>query len=278
MHPLGVHSHLFRGCAATVAAEVCRHGLACVQLTPSFPRLSFHEPGQITPDRCRRAAEPFLAAGLRLAALSGGGHLLDPNLDRRHQHIVRWHALIRHCRDFGTDRVATETGSLSTASPWLPHPPNRTAEAWSELCLIVREGLRRAADAGVTLLFKPGGTHVLATVADALRLSDELDHPNLAFVLDPATFLLDSRPEELAGETARLVELLGPRAPLVHVKDLRFDGTGPSTPRAGRGVLDFGLFFGALQRFQPAAPVILEHLRPTEVVATRAYLEPFLTA
>src|SRR5262249_48578588 len=159
--------------------------------------------------------------------------------DRRHRHVVRWHALVRHCRDFGADRVVTETGSLSPASPWAPHPPNRTDAAWTELQLIVREALRVAADHGVTLLLKPGGAHVLATAADALGLRAALDAPRLAFVLDPATFLLDCLPEDLGQEVVRLADALGPFAPVVHAKDLRPDAGHAATPRAGRGLLDY---------------------------------------
>src|SRR5437762_11324336 len=110
---LGVHSHLFRGSPTAVADACRRHGLAGVQLTPGFPGLTFHEPGQITPARCRQVVEPFLAAGLRIACLSGYTNLMDPDLERRHRGIIRLHALLRHGRDFGTERVVTETGTLS---------------------------------------------------------------------------------------------------------------------------------------------------------------------
>src|SRR5437879_887313 len=171
---LGAPSHLFRGSPAAVAAAFRQQGLTCVQLTPNFPGLGFHEPGAITPERCRRAADPFRAAGITVACLAGYIHLMDADLDRRHRGIVRLHTLIRHCRDFGTERILTETGSLCPSSPWMPHPPNRSHEAWLELRLIVAEALQVAADHGVTLLLKPGNTHVLAAVEDALRLRAEL--------------------------------------------------------------------------------------------------------
>src|SRR5262249_42166752 len=135
MHPLGVHSHLFRGTPAAVAAAVRQHGLDCVQLTPSFPGLSFHDPGQITPERCRRApaktppapprraAPPSPGAGIGAASLPAATTFLDPDVDRRHRGLMRLHALLRHCRDFGTPFAVTETGSLNPLSPWMPYPP-----------------------------------------------------------------------------------------------------------------------------------------------------------
>ena len=274
-HLFGVPSHLFRGPPAEAARELCRHGLTCVQLTPNFPGLRFQEPGLITPERCRLAAEPFRAAGIQVACLSGVVPLLDPDLDRRHRGIVRLHRLVRHCRDFGTDRLVTETGSLSPHSPWAPFPPNRSREAWLELGLILAEVLRVAADHGVTLLLKPDKDHVFSSAEDAVRLRQELPHPPLNFIMDPAHFLAECDPAELGPELDRLFERLGPWSPVVHLKDLRFTAGGVAMPRAGRGVLDLGRLGRLLRRHQPAAPIILEHLRPDEVGQTRAHVERF---
>jgi sugar phosphate isomerase/epimerase len=271
-----VASHLFRGSPAEVAAVCRRHGLTCVQLAPNFPGLSFYQPGDVTPERCRRAAEPFAQQGIAVACLWGSANLLDPDLDRRHRGIVRLHALLRHCRDFGTESLVTEAGSLNPLSPWEPFPENRSPEAWTELRLILAEALRVAADAGVTLLLKAEAGHVLATLDDALRLRDELPHPSLGFVLDPVNYLLASPPGELGPVLERLVEQLGPRAPVVHAKDIAFGPDGVTAPRAGGGVLDYGLFLRLLDRHQPRAPIILEHLCPHEVPEAVAYLRRHL--
>jgi sugar phosphate isomerase/epimerase len=275
-HPVGVLSHLFRGSPAAVAEALRRHRLTCVQLTPSFPGLRFDQPEQITSERCRQAAEPFQAAGLSIACLSGYTNLMDPNRHRRQRGLERLHALIRHCRDFGTDLLVTETGSLSPKSPWAPYPPNRTREAWVELVEILSVALRVAADHGVTVLLKPENTHLLAYVEDAVRLREELDHPSLGFVMDPANFLLESSPAELDRQLEELIERLAPWTPVVHAKDLRFGRYGASTPRAGQGGLNYRLFLRCLRRYRPEVPIILEHLRVEEIEETRKYLESML--
>jgi sugar phosphate isomerase/epimerase len=269
---LGAPSHLFRGSPAAVAEALRQQGLTCVQLTPNFPGLSFHEPGAITPERCRHAADAFRTAGVAIACLSGYIHLMDADLEHRHRGIVRLHALIRHCRDFGTTRIVTETGSLC---PGIVHPPNRSQETWIELRLIVAEALRVAADHGVTVLLKPGSTHVLAAVEDAVRLREELPFANLGFVMDPACFLLESPPCAWRDELERLFERLGPWAPLLHAKDLRCVGEERTTPRVGLGNLDYGLILRLLRRYQPEAPIILENLRPEEVAPAKAFIERF---
>jgi sugar phosphate isomerase/epimerase len=264
MHPLGVHSHLFRGSPAAVAAAVRRHGLSCVQLSPGFPGLAFHDPGHITAERCRQVGQALRDAGVRVVGVSAGVHLAEPDLDRRHRGILRWHQLICHCREFGTFFVVAETGGVEAAG----------AEAgWAELCIILEEALRLAAEYGVTLLLKPGGSHLLATAADAVRLRGEVAHPNLGFVMDAATFALGCPPDEIDTHLAWVCARLGPCSPVVHAKDLRHEPQGVTLPRVGRGVLDYGRFLKLMRTYQPAAPVILEHLRTDELAEAKSYLE-----
>ena len=74
----------------------------------------------------------------------------------------------------------------------------------------------------------------------------------------------------------RLVEQLGPWAPVVHAKDIRFEPGGVTVPPAGGGVLDYGLFLRLLDRHQPRAPIILEHLCPQEVADAVAHVRRHL--
>jgi sugar phosphate isomerase/epimerase len=270
---LGVMSHLFRGTPAAVAAALVQHGLNCVQLSPSFPGLRFQEPHEIVAERCRQAAEPFHQANIAVACLSANAHLMDPDLDRRHRGIVRLHALIGQCRAFGTAYLVTETGSLNPESPWVHHPPNRTREAWAELRTIVAEAQTEGGRHGVTLLLKPGPTHVLATVDDAVRLREELPGANLGFILDPAGFLWDSPADQLQANLDRLIERLGQWTPILHAKDLQYGaGGGVSMPRVGRGVLEYGRLLRSLQRYQANPPIILEHVRPEELPEAIQYM------
>lgn len=262
MHPIGVHSHLYRGAPEVVADTLRAAGLTCVQLTPNFPGLAFNDLDEITPERCRLAAAPFLALGIEIAALSSNVRLLEPDLDQRHRGVMRWHRLIRHCRDFGTSSLTVESGR-----------PPETSEGWHELCRILEEGLRLAEAARIQLLVKASLGQALAGYADLLRLREAVPHPCLAFVFDPACWLAQTAPERRDTELLEAASRLGPYAPLMHAKDLRVDERGVALPRAGSGALDYGRILQLLKRVQPAAPIILDHVRPHEVAATRRWLE-----
>jgi sugar phosphate isomerase/epimerase len=272
---LGVHSQLFRGTPAAVARSVVEHDLNCVQLTPNFPDLHFDDPGQFTQERCRRAAEPFQAAGIRIVVLSASTHLLDSDLDRRHRALLRFHAMIRHCREFGTEYLVAETGDLGVENA-RPRSDSRRSDAWQELRSILKGTLALATDHGITLLLKPGNSHLLATVDDAIRLQDELRHPSLGFVMDPAEFLMEQEPAHWSAELNRLFEHLDARCPVLHVKDLGFDDGRVVTPRVGRGLLDYRYILQTYRRSQKRTTVILEHVRPQEVAVAKSYLEACL--
>jgi sugar phosphate isomerase/epimerase len=275
MNRVGAHSHLFRGPPGVVAASVHRHGLTCVQLTPSFPHLHFNEPGEMTTDRCRRAAEPFLELGIEIVGLSGGHRLLDPEVDRRHPAIVRLHALIRHSRDFGTRSVILNLGNWERSNRSDSMDPE-TPSRWLEARCVIAEALRVAEDHGVELLLKPDHRQGTSWQAGIGRILGEAASAGVRFVMDPANYLVNSVPEHLARDVRGLCEELGPLAPLVHAKDLCFGPGGITTPRAGRGSFDYAVFFRLYRRYQPEAPVILEHLSPGEIEETRAYMESCL--
>jgi sugar phosphate isomerase/epimerase len=258
-----------------VAASVRDHGLTCVQLTPSFPHLRFDEPGQVTADRCRRAAEPFMESGLQIAALSGGENVLAPEVDRRHPAIVRLHALIRHSHDFSTCRVVLNLGNWES-SDHFDSMPLETPARWPEVRCIIAEALRVADDHGVQLLLKPDRCQRSSWHASIRRILGEVTSPNVRFVMDPADYLANSLLEDVACDVQRLCKELGPMAPLVHAKDLSFGSSGITTPRAGRGSFDYADFFHIYRSYQPEAPVILEHLRPGEIEETLSYIESCL--
>jgi sugar phosphate isomerase/epimerase len=276
MNLIGVHSNLLHGPAPAVAQELRRHGLACVELTPGFPGLRFEAPVDIAPSRCRQAAEPFIEAGLAVAAVRCTADLTDPDLGRRHAGIVRCHALIRHCRDFGTPDLVIEAHRPQPSAPGEGGGPAPRAETFAELLVILRQAARLASDHGVSLHLRPGPGRYPTSIQEAGRMLEEVRQPSLKFVMDPASFLAAARPESLTQEVRRLCEQLAPSCPLAHAKDLRFTNGELSTPRLGQGVLDYREFFRLYRPVQPDAPVILEHVRPEELEDTRAYLERLL--
>src|SRR5262249_14008517 len=97
-------------------------------------------------------------------------------------------------------------------------------------------------------------------------------HPRLGFILDPANTVLTQDCLVLKETLERVVEQLAPLAPIVHAKDVAVEGASVTTPRAGKGILDYAHFFRLLRHHPPSPSVILEHLRPEEVSEARMFM------
>ena len=80
---------------------------------------------------------------------------------------------------------------------------------------------------------------------------------------------------DVPGHLERIFRVIGPHAPVAHAKDVIYRNGEIDTPRAGTGALDYPTFARLMQQYQPNAPLILEHLRESEVPETVAYARRF---
>jgi L-ribulose-5-phosphate 3-epimerase len=266
MNRLGIFPDVFAGEHREQAKRTRAAGLACVHLRP---------PAELTPAACRAAAEAFRSEGVEVAAVAGYVNLVNPDLARREAGVARLHRLIELCPEFGTPYLATETGSLNPDSEWADHPANHTEAAWQVLLPILREAVRRCEDAGVTLLIEGYVQNVVAAVSDCRRLREEIPSPNLGFMLDPNNLFEESDMADVPAHLERIFAAIGPYAPVAHAKDVVYRDGQIDTPRAGTGALDYPTFARLMQQYQPDAPLVLEHLRESEVPETVAYVRRF---
>src|SRR5262249_18376983 len=146
------------------------------------------------------------------------------------------------------------------------HPDNDTPEAWHDLLLSMREAVRMAEDAGVTLAFEPEVANVVDSAQKGRRLLDEVASPRLKVVMDAANLFH-------AGELARMhavldeaFALLGPEIVLAHAKDLSRDGEA-GHEAAGTGVLDYDYYLARLRAVGFDGPLILHSLTEAQVDA-----------
>lgn len=249
--PLGIHSRLFRGTAADVARAAAAAGVDCVALTPSFPGLRFDAPADFTSQRAATVAAAFTEAGVRVAELICPGDLLDADLGRRHATVLRLHASIRSCRDFGSAYVVAGTSSATPAG-----------SECEDLCALLLQAASLATQHGVTLLLRPV-VGCATTSPDAVaRLLDAVESPALGVVMDPGWLLGEEPTGHHPAPNFELFTRLGPASPIVHVGADRLgvaSAAGAESAEAEAGCL------AILQRhatLQPKSPWILEGLPP----------------
>jgi sugar phosphate isomerase/epimerase len=267
MNPLGIFNDVFRADFDEQARLIHEAGFECIQLRPLY--------GPINAQTCEEYIAPFLSQGLQIAALAGYTNLVNPDLEARERNNRRFFEMIDHCRDFGATLIATETGSLNRESEWEDTSENHTETAWQILMPVLKEAVKRAEDAGVTLLIEGYVNNVVATVKDCERLRNEIPSPALGFVLDPNNLFEEADMDDVPAHLERIFEIIGPDAPLAHIKDIEYRNGSIETPRAGTGQLDYAAFARLMQKYQPNAPLILEHLGQAEVPETMAFVKRF---
>src|SRR2546429_8945374 len=117
---------------------------------------------------------------------------------------------------------------------WRRHPNNDIPGAWTDLVASMREAVRGAEAAGVTLAFEPEVANVVDAAHKARRLLDEIRSPWLKVVMDGANIFHSGELPRMRAMLEEAFALLGPDIALAHAKDLDHDGEAGHLP-AGRG-------------------------------------------
>ncbi|MCX7600272.1 MAG: sugar phosphate isomerase/epimerase [Armatimonadetes bacterium] len=131
--------------------------------------LERHElaPGKLTPEVAARVQEAVLKAGLGIHSISFHGDALP------------WPE-----RAAGQQVTITAAGWFGTRTVVLNTPKSDEGVGWDALRQHFAALAASAAQAGVTLAVEPEPGLMVSSVADALRLLDEVDSPALAVNLD----------------------------------------------------------------------------------------------
>jgi len=129
----------------------------------------------------------------------------------------------------GVARVAAELGARTVAGPlYTPvgyRPGRRRDVEWRHVVDSYRELGPALAEIGVTIAIEPLNrfeTHFLNTAADAARLCDEIDHPNVGVLFD--TFHANIEEKDIAA---------GFRTVARHLKHVHFSENDRGTPGTG---------------------------------------------
>jgi len=268
-------SHVYQGSHQEIAQRILADGFQTTIVLASKMldlETAGENPHDITAEVCESAVAPYLDAGLDIACLGGYCNPMHPDPSRRRRQREVFYALIRQCKSFGTRYIATETGSANPTSQWRDHPDNHTEQAWRDMVDFVAQACEVAEACGVNVLIEPYVENVLSSLEKVGRLLNEVRSPALQFVLDPNNLVQREDLQDMDGYLKRFFDLVGDRAPVAHAKDVLYDQDRISTPRAGTGKLNYPLFCRLLREYQPDAPLVLEHLKESEVESTRNFV------
>ncbi|HEY0213358.1 MAG TPA: sugar phosphate isomerase/epimerase family protein [Paenirhodobacter sp.] len=214
------------------------------------------------------------AHGLDLSALSGTCNLAHPDAPVRQSGIAALLGVIDFAAEAGIGMVTLCTGSRNRDDMWAPHPDNATAAAWSDMRDSIAQLVPHAQLRGVFLGIEPEQANVVRTVADTLRLADELRTDRLRIVFDPANLFEAAPTDTVRAIVARELDQAVPLLGLVHVKDRSESGT---VVPPGDGAVDFPDLFARLGDIGYTGAVVTHGISLAEVPQTARRMRDWLS-
>lgn len=222
-----------------IASAIKKDGFRCVQLSlvDENGAIPTQQLGAEDGSRFRNA---FEAAEVEICALSGYTNLVDTNEARRKKRLARFHAILKSSHHYGSNIVATETGSMNPESEWAVY---HTEEAFDRLHEILAESVKIARDYGTIIALEGYVKNVLDTPEKTLRLIEEFGSDVLGVVMDPNNYIFPSQADDIDGQLHHIFNLIGKYTKIAHAKDYTVKPDGDlDTPRAGTGILNYPLF------------------------------------
>ena len=232
-------------------------------------------PESISSEDIARIKEACAARGIRIAAVAGTYNMIDPDLEARARGAAGLKTAIAAARDLGAPLVTLCTGTRNPDSMWHAHPDNRSPEAWAELKEELIPLLAVAAEHDILLGVEPEPANVAGSAPLARQLLDELDHPNLKIILDPANAIAADRSRSPRAVLEEAFALLGPDIASAHAKDLGADGDFCT---AGTGVVPWDRFIALCREAGYTGPLILHTLTEPEAPGAVAFLRDRIAA
>jgi sugar phosphate isomerase/epimerase len=264
---LGIFAKTFRRPDAQATLEVVRAlGLGCVQFNFECAGLS-SMPEEVPRSTLAAIAAASRDTGVRLAALSGTFNMAHPEPDVRKGGVLRLRAVTEAAAQLSIPFVTLCTGTRDRENMWRAHPDNRSDQAWADLLEAMERALPLAAGAGIAFAIEPEHANVVSDAGRARALLDALGAGDrLKAILDPANLWDADRPQHDVLQEA--FDLLGADLAIAHAKDRAAHG---ETCALGRGVVDFGAYFGLLQSVGFTGPVIMHGFEEAEAAESATF-------
>lgn len=262
---------------AQAAATIKKLGFSGVQIAPCFKDCDQAD--------LRGSGEKITAAfaeqGIRIVALDAYVNLVNPDRGFLDSKLEGFKNTIRNCKYFGTNVIATETGTKGSTNhkgyiTFEAHPDNETEETWNELKTRLRDLVTVAEENGVTILLEGVITNVISTPDRALRMLDEVGSPNLRLVLDAFNYIYKESLGNIPAAMAAVVKKLAPWSVIAHAKDLQLQDGKMARPGPGLGIMtqaEYGHFLKTLDREAPNLPVVIEHVTQEQVPGAKKFIE-----
>jgi sugar phosphate isomerase/epimerase len=225
-------------------------------------------PERLSSAQCAAVRREVEARGLRMAGVSATFNAIHPDYERRSRETEVAQQVILRAPDLGTRLVSLSTGTRDPDDMWRGSPANDEPSAWDDLRYTLARLLDAARRADVILGIEPEHNNVVSSARRARELLDEFHDEHLRIIFDAANLLTPETAGRQRPILAEAFDLLAPDSVVIHAKDLAAGGD----VAAGRGLLDYVLYFELVAQHSLTAPVVIHEVAEDDVGRARDFV------
>jgi len=268
---LGIFAKTFsRPTIQELFQSIAGYGINSVQFNLSCAGLD-PLPKNVPSELARRIADSANLAKVELSAISGTFNMAHPDPMDRHGNLIKFEVLCEVAGKLQIPVITLCTGTRDPVNMWKWHPENDSKEAWDDMVQSIESALIAAEKNNLILAFEPESENIVNSATRARNLLNELRHPRLRIVIDPANLISQGCNQREVLDEA--FALLGDSIVMAHAKDRNSDFQACA---AGKGILDFDSYLRQLKQSGFTGPLVMHGLDEIDVAFSREFLRQTL--
>jgi len=268
---LGIFAKTFsRPTIQELFQSIAGYGINSVQFNLSCTGLD-PLPKNVPSELARRIADSANLAKVELSAISGTFNMAHPDPMDRHGNLIKFEVLCEVAGKLQIPVITLCTGTRDPVNLWKWHPENDSKEAWDDMVQSIESALIAAEKNNLILAFEPESENIVNSATRARNLLNELRHPRLRIVIDPANLISQGCNQREVLDEA--FALLGDSIVMAHAKDRNSDFQACA---AGKGILDFDYYLRQLKQSGFTGPLVMHGLDEIDLAFSREFLRQTL--
>ena len=221
----------------------------------------------LTPEECHRIAQAYRSRHLEFYGLGVYTNLIEPDDAEREKNLQYFADMIRIADSMGIRFVVSECGTIMVPGKGRDLSAALDERNYPRLLDATRKLIPFAEKHNVVIAFESYFQDLLGSATAVRYFIEEINHPRVRVLLDPANLLPHNTLEEM-------FKALAPYICALHAKDRKLHVT--KGVAAGEGDIDYRKYVALVRQYCPHLPLIAEYVSPKTYEAALKHLRSFL--
>lgn len=220
--------------------------------------------GTLSKEKANYFYETFKKYGIDICMLGAYFNPVHSNKELVNNMIAKFEEHLKYENDFHAGYVGSETGSFND-DKWTYNPLNRTPEAYQEVLRIFKDIANYAESVGANFALEGAYGHCMFEPKALKKLVDEINSPNLYYILDIYNYLSIDNYENYKEIFEEALKLFKGRIVIFHLKDFVIADGALKQCCIGKGLFDYDYLLKRMQEEAPNAYLIFEGSKPEDM-------------